>query len=167
MSQYLNKQQRNDYIFLAACLQHCEDIIAAWSEHNALTAIELKELKTARTNLRKALEQISDRMAPDFSRRLLRDSKAVQIFCGPTHEVREEHEACTSAQTTCQVQEDSLYDLAEHALIGCMDQHCPHQGQPETCAKQALLLDLTVPVFDTAPLPGVCPYYQPAGDPHA
>ena len=144
---------------LAATQVAADSIIQCWSEHDNLTAQERGRLRTAVTHIRRAMESIIKRLAPDQGASLLRAAKSTHVICVPderqtTFNKRMEQEENTEKVL---VLKDTLDALAEMAIDKCC---CPclHAEDKENCPCRLAFLELDIPVYDEDPEEGICPW---------
>lgn len=159
MKTYLNRQEKEDYVMLAATQVAADGIIQRWGDHDNLTTQERARLRTAVTHIKQTMSAIANRLAPDQRMALVRAAKGTHCICVPnerqtTFNRRMEQEESTEKVL---VLKDTLDALAEMAIDKCC---CPclHAEDKENCPCRLAFLELDIPVYDENPNEGVCPW---------
>ena len=158
MKTYLNSRQKEDFVRLAGAAVAAATIREEWGEHDSITAEEKKYLKMAASFTEKALTMIVKRLAPEEGVNLLRRSHGIKLVCMPKETEREfrarvQRETEESGIFVTQTALDAIIEMA--LCKGCSP--CLAEEQ-ETCPLRAAMLELDVPVYDSCPPEGVCPW---------
>lgn len=159
MKTYLNSNQRKQFCQLAAMQGAVEEIISEWGAHDGLTFEERKYLRSAATMVKKSLRLIASRLAAEEGKRLLRTADATQCVCIPKESAEQFRRRIENEMRTdgVWVNQDAFDAIVEMALCrGCSP--CLMQSNKEACPLWAAMMELDVPVYDSKPGEGGCPW---------
>lgn len=165
MKTYLNSKQRQQFCQMAATQVSIEEIVNEWSRHDNMTSEERKYLRTAITCTNREMEKIVKRLSPEEGRRILRSAGNTCCVCIPREtsaqfKKRLEKEAQTEG---IWVSRNALDAIIEMALCrGCSP--CQMQDNKEECPLRNAMMELDVPVYDSSPAEGVCPWEITGGE---
>ena len=159
MKTYLNRQEKEDYVMLAATQVAADTIRVRWGERGNLTDEETAGLQQAADAIRDVMSSIVKRLAPDQGRALVRAAKSTHCVCVPDERQSTFNRRIAQEENSAQVlvRKVALDDLAEMAIARfCAP--CLHADDKEHCHCRAAFLELDVPMFDENPAEGVCPW---------
>ena len=155
MKRYLNRQERNDVMVLAAFLVFTEDLIANWTKLGKSKEL-LKNARTCKTYANKVASFFIDNLDDAEKIRLLKDCKKHNVAAV----LRSDHDKLAKQKEIIPVVEEDLKDLTDHALVVC--QTCGVVGDKVAqCRLRELPMNYAIPPFDLLAQPGQCQYKIP------
>lgn len=135
MKTYLNRDDRDHLVAVLVMWDYISNWIA---KATCLDKAETKNLKTARTLLRKTSDHIVERMDQKFAHQLIRELRGKELMViDRTNMELKQHVDCVNVAV------DDLYDLASYALEECVG--CQRDNIVE-CPRYQLFLRLALPV---------------------
>lgn len=148
MRNYMNAQEKQDYIMFCALLGYTQDVFEKWHKHGNMTKDEIKRWRTARTNLEKMSDSIMNRIDKSLSKNLMKLAKDTEIFCLPRERalIKLRAERDKHQNELCEVKLSTLEDLAEKALGHC--DPCKEKDHNK-CMLKKLFLELNIAPIDT------------------
>lgn len=159
VKQYLNRAEREGMLKLACATKMAGQIVTDWAAHNNLTSDEGKWLKLGRTYINKAQEAIIKRLGAEEASKLLRLAAEMEYVLR-TKETDAEYQRRVEKEYSNQgvfVTGGALDSLAEMALTACSQ--CKYSAEEKAnCPGRKAFIELDIPVFDSSPPEGVCPY---------
>lgn len=155
MKKYLNKQQKMDVIILGVFGDKVREISKTWGERNNLTSKEKKALNTAGTLLVNTFNNIGLRMDDYVTDQILREAVNTQVICVPREQgkIMMEKAKQEKAEEEVVVSIDTLFDLAELALVDCTT-NC--KKDVKSCTTRHVLMTLDIPMICYEH--PICPY---------
>ena len=159
VKQYLNRAEREGMLKLACATKMAGQIVTDWAAHNNLTSDEGKWLKLGRTYINKAQEAIIKRLGAEEASKILREAAEME-FIFRTKETEDMYQRRIKKEYENQgtfVPSGALDSLAEMALTTCSQCKCSAE-EKANCPGRNAFIELDIPVFDSSPPEGVCPY---------
>jgi len=159
MKTYLNADERSAIVILAVVHEKALAIMEKFQ--NNLTSKERQYLKTATTDIQKAMQMIFARLGNLEYQRVMQTAKHLEVSVMPKENAKMWKKRVTKEikEEGCFVDFDTLYDLAE-VTIGTSCTPCMYKTaeEREGCALKRLYLSLEIPVADEYAKNGDCPY---------
>ena len=146
MKNYMNREERNDYIMAISFAGQLKRMADEWQDRGALTNQEAGALRQSATRSVNALADIAARMDEKFVSVLLRDVDAVDIFCLPKDKARlvKDRYEKEHSEELCEVRLEALETLAEKAFYWCCS--CTEEDKA-ACILRSVFTELAVPPY--------------------
>lgn len=143
---YFSRFTRDNHLMLLAVWERLSEWIKEGK--NQLSKDEKKWIKTACTYLIKASDSLIQRQDADYANRLLTAARNSEFV------IREKLTVDISEK--CEVLQEDLYELADHALVICQTgYYCKYESHRD-CPLYKAMLNMGIPVADLEA--AGCPY---------
>lgn len=153
---YLNRQQKEQVLLIAAMQTYIQDLAETWEKlKQKQLKPRIKWAKSASTFAQKVLEEILGGVDKYQARRIIQDINKYDIVVKYKDEAVREYKKMQQLDSVTPVVTDDLYEIVDNALYYCIHK-CQKSGKEiSNCTKRKILLKYDIPVLDPK---GECPY---------
>jgi len=156
MKRYLNRLEKQQALSIASFEAYLDDRIEEYVEAGKSKEL-LRNLRTAKTFLHKALENI---MAPLDKRevvKLLAEIRKMQVVVMYKQEALRKYNEMLKADSVTPVETEDFLDIVEQAVNICVS--CTKKGEEaQSCRLAALFIKYDIEPLDKDAEEGKCPY---------
>jgi len=154
MKRYLNRQEKNEVLELAALVSYLEEKFL----ENKRKPKEYKTwAKYARTYIFKIMDAYMANLDQHEVERLVAGMKSREVTVLYKTEAKREYEKMLKMESTVPVEADDLLDIVEQAINICVE--CEKTGsEAQNCHLKKLFLKYDIEPLDHHAPPGRCPY---------
>ncbi len=153
MKSYLNRTEKDQALTLALFVEFLNDLANEWSKHNR-SKDTVKSLRMARSFILRASGALVDGLDQLEANRLMSQSHKMEFLVCYKDEAVKKRKEIFELEGVQAVATDDLWEICEQALEICKS--C--RKNPEDCRLKEMFVGFGVPVFDTNPREGGCPY---------
>jgi len=151
--QYLNREEKNQALTIAAFIGYLDEKAEEWSKAKR-DKNSVKYLRMAKSFTGKALDYLFEGLDQEEKNRLVIELRKMDVAVKYKDEAQREYKRMLELDSVTPVKTDDLLEICSQALGVCYS--C--KKDPTDCKLRVLFINYDIPVFDEAPEQGHCPY---------
>ena len=152
--QYLNREEKNQALTLAAFIGYLDEKAEEWAKRGR-DKLAIKYLRMAKSFAGKALDYLFDGLDPTERGRVVIELRKMDIVCKYKDEAIRDYKRMMELDNVTPVKTDDLLEICSQALAIC---YSCKKTDPKSCRLRELYVTYDIPVYDEDPVAGRCPY---------
>jgi tetratricopeptide (TPR) repeat protein len=152
--QYLNREEKNQALTLAAFIRYLDEKAAEWAKAGrAKDAV--KYLRMAKSFVGKSLDSLFEGLAQEERNRLVPELRKIYVAVKYKDAALREYNRMLALDSVIPIKTDDLLEICSQALAIC---YSCKKADPAACKLRKLYITYDIPVYDEDPPAGRCPY---------